>query len=75
MLRTGYRIDLAGGPVLPRLPKKTRNTVRRASRVLSVRQGTLGELTQLHWDTTYLPSALKPKQAVFVALLDRKSVV
>jgi len=67
-LRLGYRIDL-GSPVLPRLQRKTRNTVRRSSCDLWVREGTLEELSTLHWDKVYLPSNLDEKQHVYVAIL------
>lgn len=65
--RLGYRIDL-GLPVLPRLRRKTRNTVRRSSETLWVRQGTLDELRGLHWDQAYLPLHLADNQHVYVAL-------
>ena len=68
-MRQGYRIDL-GSPVLPRLPRKTRNTVRRAAKELNARQGTLNELKQLHWNPLYLPKTLNKKQRVYVALLN-----
>lgn len=68
-MRLGYRIDL-GSPVLPRLPRKTRNTVRRAAKDLNARQGTLNELKQLHWDPLYLPKTLNKNQRVYVALLN-----
>jgi hypothetical protein len=68
-LRQGYRIDL-GSPVLPRLPRKTRNTVRRSSKTLTVRQGTLKELKTLHWNPLYLPERLNNGQRVYCALLD-----
>ena len=64
----GYRIDLEE-PILPRLDRKTRNTVRRAQRSLDARQGTLDELKALHWDPVYLPRSLSPRQHVFVATL------
>lgn len=72
-MRLGYRIDL-GSPVLPRLQRKTRNTVRRSSCDLFVREGTLEELRNLHWDSTYLPPYLNDKQHVYVALLKERPI-
>jgi len=72
-MRQGYRIDL-GSPVLPRLQRKTRNTVRRSSRDLRVRQGTLDELRNLHWDTAYLPHTLNKNQHIYVALIGDKPI-
>lgn len=72
-MRLGYRIDL-GSPVLPRLRRKTRNTVRRSSSDLQVRQGTLNELKQLHWEPLYLPETLNTNQHVYVALLKQRPI-
>lgn len=72
-MRRGYRIDL-GSPVLPRLQRKTRNTVRRASKSINARQGTLNELKQLHWEPLYLPETLNKNQVVYTAILDDKPI-
>ena len=66
-MRFGYRIDLTDEPLLPRLPRKTRNIIRKAERTLQVRQGTLDELRNLHWNPIYLPSILKKTQQIYTS--------
>ena len=68
-MREGYLIDLSE-EILPRLPRKTRNTIRRAGRELYIRAGTLNELRAIHWNPVYLPKRLTSNQNVYVAVLD-----
>jgi len=66
-LRFGYRIDLTDDPLLPRLPRKTRNIIRSSIKKLNTRNGTLDELKQIHWNPAYLPSKLNKNQFIKIA--------
>ena len=67
--RQGYRLDFDPDP-WPRIDRKTRNTVRKGSRELYIRTGTIEELINLHFDPIYLPRVQGPNQRIFVAVLD-----
>ena len=68
-LRQGYSLDLTG-EIIARLPRKVRHTIVKAERELYAREGSLGELRQVHFDPVYLPRKLRKNQRVYVAVLD-----
>lgn len=68
-MRQGYRINLTK-EILPSLPRKTRNTIKQASRELYIRLGTLEELRLIHWQPLYLPKNLNQHQQIYAAVLD-----
>lgn len=65
----GYILDLIPDS-WTQLNRKVRNSVRKASRELYVREGSLDELRSLHWNPSYLPLGMSSSQRIFVTVLD-----
>ena len=60
-MNQGYIIDLAPDAWM-NLNRKVRNSIRKAARELYVREGTLEELRNLHWNPSYLPIKIRENQ-------------
>jgi len=65
-MRVGYRLRLDKSSWM-KIEKRARWSIRKASRHLEVRTGSLEELAAMHWNPLYLPTYLKRNQRIYTA--------